>query len=106
MSSTTWSKSEKSIARRAFDAALRRELAEIMAGFKGKAATAKGPDDMWSVEQLLTTARRDIDFKYDYRYSRLVRVLGQLLREGRVQECDLHGLSEDKLADIRRVAAN
>ena len=61
---------------------------------------------MWAVEQYLSRAGRDVDAKYDYRYSRLVRVLGQLLREGRVQECDLHGLSEDKLADIRRVAAN
>ena len=83
---------------------MRRELAEIMAGFKGKAATAKGPDDMWSVEQFLTTARRDIDFKYDYRYSQLDLVFGRLLREGRIGERDLQGLSEEKLAYIRRVA--
>ena len=104
MSSTKWSESEKRIARRAFDAALQRELAEVMAEFKRRAATAKEPEDMWSVEQFLATARRDIDSKYDYRYSQLDLVFGRLLREGRILEGDLRGLSEDKLAYIRRVA--
>jgi len=59
---------------------------------------------MWSIQQFLATARRDIDFKYDYRYSQLDLVFGRLLREGRIGERDLQGLSEEKLACIRRVA--
>lgn len=104
MSSTNWSESDKRIARRVFDAALQRELAEVMGEFKRRAATAKEPEDMWSVEHFLASARRDIDSKYDYRYSQLDLVFGRLLREGRILEGDLHGLSEDKLAYIRRVA--
>lgn len=105
MSLTNWSALEKRIARRVFEAALKRELADIMAEFKRRAATAKEPEDMWSVEQFLATARRDIDSKYDYRYSQLELVFGRLLREGRIGEGDLQGLSEDKLAYIRRVAS-
>jgi len=105
MSSAKWSESEKRIARRVFDTALHNELAQLMAEFKQRAATAKEPEDMWSVEQFLATARRDIDSKYDYRYSQLDLVFGRLLREGRIEERDLHGLSEEKLAYIRRVAS-
>jgi hypothetical protein len=105
MSSTKWTDSEKRIARRVFDAALHRELAELMAEFKRRAAAATEPEDMWSIEQFLATARKDIDSKYDYRYSQLYLVFGRLLREGRIGERDLHGLSEDKLAYIRRIAS-
>jgi len=104
MSSTKWSESEKRIARRVFDTALHGELAELVAEFKRRAAAAKEPEDMWSIQQFLATARRDIDFKYDYRYSQLDLVFGRLLREGRIGERDLQGLSEEKLACIRRVA--
>ena len=105
MSSATWSESEKRIARRVFEAALHDELARILVEFKRRAATAQEPEDMWSVEQFLAAARRDIDARYDYRYSQLVSVFGALLRQGRIDERDLHGLSEDKLAAIRRVAS-
>ena len=50
------------------------------------------------------TSRAEIDAKYDYRYSQLIIVFGALLRQQRIQEDDLLGLSEEKLASIRRVA--
>jgi hypothetical protein len=100
-----WSDREKKIARRVFEAALTAELAEVMADFKAKAAAASEPDNMWSIQEHLFRARREIDQKYDYRYSQLLLVFGRLVREGRVQEADLAGLSEDKLAVIRRITS-
>ena len=105
MSETKWAESEKRIARRVFEAALQRELAAVMAEFKRRAATAKEPEDMWSTEQYLSHMRREIDSKYDYRYSQLTIVFGRLLREARIEEHELDGLSDDKLAHIRRVAS-
>jgi hypothetical protein len=104
MSTATWSHAEKRIARRVFEAALQRELADLMAEFKRRAAAAQEPDDIWSVQEFLATARRDVDSKYDYRYSQLEIAFGRLLREGRIEERDLQGLAEDRLAFIRRVA--
>jgi hypothetical protein len=105
MSTAQWSDSEKRIARRVFEAALQRELGEIMTEFKRLASAVKEPEGMWSVEQFLATARREVDSKYDYRYSQLEYVFGRLRREGRVAESDLQGLSEDKRSTIRRVAS-
>jgi len=99
-----WSTSEKKIARRVFDAALHRELAEILQTFKSMAASATDPESMWSTEEFLTKARREIDAKYDYRYSRLQSVFGRLLREGRITEEDISGLSESKMNFILRIA--
>jgi len=100
-----WSDSEKKIARRAFQAALDAELAETIADFKRCAMAVVTADELWKVEELLTRVRREIDEKYDYRYSQLAWVFGRLLREGRIQPDELEGLSEEKLEAIQRIAS-
>lgn len=99
-----WSDSEKKLARRVFQATVSAELQEIVVDFKRRAAAVTSPHEMWELEDYLRRRRTDIDRKYDYRYSQLILVFGQLLREKRIQEADLGGLSEDKLEEIRRVA--
>ena len=104
MNDLKWSESEKKLARRVFEAALQRELAEIMAEFKAKAERVTSPYDMWALQDYLRDKQRQIEAKYDYRYSQLIIVFGTLLYQKRIQEDDLLGLSEEKLASIRRVA--
>ena len=99
-----WSKSEKAIARTAFDAALKRELQEVMRKTKQMANQIKEPADVWELEHYLTERRKEIDRKYDYRYSQLTHVFGRLLHEGRVSEEELRGLREDKRKPIRSLA--
>jgi hypothetical protein len=96
-----WSEREKKIARGVYDAAVADELADIMADFKSRAAAVANPEDMWALERYLRERRRDIDQKYDFRYSQLIWVFGQLFREGRIREEQLAGLSERKLNAIR-----
>ena len=100
----TWSKSEKAIARTAFDAALKRELQEVMQEAKQMANQIKEPADAWELEHYLTERRKEINRKYDYRYSQLTHVFGRLLYEGRVSEEELGGLRKDKLKPIRSFA--
>jgi hypothetical protein len=100
-----WSAAEKQLARSVFEAALTAELAETMAEFKAKAAAVAEPQQMWALQQYLERKQREIDRKYDYRYSQLPWVFGQLVSEGRIQETELAGLSEEKLDSIRRVAS-
>jgi hypothetical protein len=99
-----WSKSEKAIARTVFDAALKRELQDVMQQAKQMANQIKEPADVWGLEHYLTERRQEIDRKYDYRYSQLTRVFGRLLHEGRVSEEELRGLRDDKLKSIRSLA--
>ncbi|MGB9232940.1 MAG: hypothetical protein WCC04_00875 [Terriglobales bacterium] len=100
----TWSKSEKAIARTAFDAALRRELHEVMQEAKRMVNEIQKPSDLWDLEHHLTQRRKEIDRKYDFRGSRLTEVLGRLLYEKRLTEEELRGLREDKLKSIRSFA--
>jgi hypothetical protein len=60
--------------------------------------------ELWELEHHLTQLRKDIDRKYDYRYSRLLQVFSDLVQEGRLDIADLRGLSEDKLRYIRQHA--
>ena len=105
MQHSTWTEAEKKIARRVFNAALQRELVQVMAEFKRRAAGASDPDDIWSVQEYLAETRRQIDTKYDFRYSQLLIVFGRLLRENRIEEGDLTGLSDEKLRYVRSVAS-
>ena len=96
-----WSRSERAIARRAFDAALRRELQGVIQKAKQMANQMKEAEDVWELERYLTQRRKDIDHRYDFRSSRLTRVFGALLCESRISEEELRGLREDKLKAIR-----
>lgn len=100
----TWSKSEKAIARTAFDAALGRELHEVIQRAKQMASEIQQSSDLWDLEHYLTERRKEIDRKYDYRYSQLTHVFGRLLHEKRLREEELRGLQEDKLKSIRSFA--
>ena len=99
-----WSRSEKVIARKAFDAALGRELHEVMQEAKKLASHIQQPSDLWDLENYLTQHRKEIDRKYEYKYSQLTHVFGRLLHEQRLREEDLLGLQEDKLKLIRSFA--
>src|ERR1700689_552621 len=103
-SDMTWSRLEKTIARKAFGAALKRELHELMQEAKEIAGQIKQPSDLWDLQEYLTQRRKEIDQKKNYRYSHLSQVFGKLLCETRVSEEELRGFSEDKLKAIRSFA--
>jgi hypothetical protein len=104
LSVSTIKQSPWRIARKAFDHALNQELQEVIQQAKQMAAEVKEPYELWELEQYLTQRRKEIDRKYDYRYSQLTLVFGKLLHEGRLGEQELRGLSGDKLEAIRSYA--
>jgi Photoprotection regulator fluorescence recovery protein len=101
MDQLRWSDAEKKIARRVFEKALQQELDEIIHKVKEMARNIKGPTDLWKMEDYLTRRRKDIDSTYDYRYSQLPLLFGQLVQKGQISLEDLHGLGEEKLAYVR-----
>ncbi len=105
MNDYQWSHREKAVCRKAFYAALEDELTSTITEFKTRVAAISTPDEMWAIEEFLRERRKEIDWKYDYRYSQLIRVFGHLLREGRISEEQLEGLADEKLERIRRIAS-
>src|ERR1017187_9756729 len=99
-----WSRAEKAIAGTAFDAALGRELHDVIQQAKKMASQIQQSSDLWDLDHYLTQLRKEIDRKYYYRYSHLTQVFGRLLYEKRLREEELRGLREDKLKPIRSVA--
>jgi len=99
-----WSHTEKGIARKAFQRALDREFQAVIRTAKEMAGKIEQPTDLWDLESYLTQSRKEIDRKYDYRYSVLTDVFGKLVREGRLSEEELQGLGEDKLESVRSYA--
>jgi hypothetical protein len=85
-SDQSWSRSEKTAARQAYDAALKRELQEVMQEARRMASKINRPTDVWDLEQYLTERREEIDRKYVFRPSELTRVFGRLLHENRITE--------------------
>ena len=105
MSFDKWSAAEKKIARRAFDAALTKEFAELNDQLKAMTAKLATPADTWDMHHYLSGRLRDIERKYDYRYSQLIVVFGHLLRESWIDEKDIEGLAAEKIEAIRHIAS-
>jgi len=105
MNEINWSKSEKVIARRAFDTAYKRECDAIITKLKEMVVKAKEPDDIWQIHNYLTEQREAIDEKYDYRYSILISVFARVLNEGWLRQTDLEELGEKKIEEIRKIAS-
>jgi Photoprotection regulator fluorescence recovery protein len=99
-----WSAKEKLAARRAFNMALDRELAAVTQEVKQRAERIKEASDLWEMETWLTGQRERIDGTFDFRYSVLARVFATLVRERRLSLDELHGLAQEKLDTIERLA--
>ena len=101
-----WSPSEKNVARQAFDQALQREFEAVIRETKRLAAGIQQPSELWELEHYLRERRKEIDSRYDYRYSVLPFVFADLIRTGRLTEEELDGVSEEKLAHIHYLASH
>lgn len=99
-----WSPAEKTVARRAFDLALSRELESVICEARERATRITEPSELWELERWLGERRRRIDRTFDYRYSVLPLVFANLLRDGKITEEDLRGLAPGKLDGIRYMA--
>lgn len=103
--SLKWSAKEKSVARRAFDRALKLELDDVLREAKDRVSRIEEASELWELERWLTQRRQQIDREFDFRYSVLPYVFARLLRESRLIDDDFQGLSQDKLGLIRQLAA-
>src|SRR6266568_3543068 len=100
-----WSSAEKKIARAAFDAALERERAAVRRHVEGILQSSPGSAEIWHVRDYLNEQAREIDAKYDYRYSVLIDVLAQLIAQGWLTVDELAGLHSEKLHLIKQASA-
>ena len=104
MNNLKWSQKEKLISRAAYNKAYRNECDDIIKTVRQKANILSEPKGIWELEDYLYEKRREIDNKYDYRYSVLIFVFGQLVKEGWINMKDLEGLGKDKLERIQSIA--
>lgn len=72
MGTSEWSKSEKEIARQAFNLAYIRECKSIEEELRRRVSELQDPKGLWGIHDYLSEKRRDTDRKYDYRYSVLL----------------------------------
>jgi hypothetical protein len=79
-----WSRSEKAIVGKAFDAALERQIHGVTQEAKRMATPIKQSLDLWNLEYYLTERRKQINCRYEHRSSQLTLVFGRLLYECRV----------------------
>ncbi len=105
MGASEWSKSEKEIARQAFDLAYIRECKSIEEELRRMVRELRDPKGLWSIHAYLTEKLRETDREYDYRYSVLPFVFARFLHKGWITIEDLKGLSEDKIEAIKRIGA-
>ncbi|HEX8522454.1 MAG TPA: hypothetical protein VF669_09370 [Tepidisphaeraceae bacterium] len=102
MNEIRWSAAEKKVARAAFERAHERELSAVRAEVQGMLRNEKDDGVVWRVESYLREKRREMNEKYDYRYSVLMFLFMRLYSDGYVTDEDLVGLRAEKVERIRR----
>lgn len=105
MEGFVWSPAEKKVAHAAFEAALARECGAIKREVEAMLKRSTDPAEIWRVHDYLSKKRREVDQKYDFRYSVLTSVLGRLFAEGWVKEVEVGTLKPEKIEQIKRSAS-
>jgi len=105
MNDIKWSKSEKTIARQAFEKAYQLECKHFIKKLKEKTAKLEKPEDILELQNYLDKREKEIAQKYDYRYSVLVLVFAQLLKQGWIEKDDLNGLDAGKILQIESLVS-
>lgn len=100
-----WSNTEKILARQAYDRAYERECTKIFDKVQEMLSYIEDPKEIWKVDDYLRKKRREMDAKYDYKYSMLIIIFGKLMKEGLIVDSDINDLSRDKIDSIKRIAS-
>jgi len=98
----SWSKSKKKHARELFDLALEREYKVLIEEINTKKITSH--DEVWELRDRLNQKAKEMDRKYDYRYSQLIFVFAELVREGYLSFEELNILGKEKSDEIKKMA--
>ena len=99
----TWSAIEKKAARAAFDLALARELKATRQKAEAILRNSSDDQEIWRLHDYLDEKRREIDQKYDYRYSVLMLVFPRLVSEGWLNVDELAGIGTEKVDVINKL---
>ncbi|MCB2182148.1 MAG: hypothetical protein KQH63_09000 [Desulfobulbaceae bacterium] len=95
-----WSKTEKKIARKAFDLAYDRKCQEIIEQIKRRKLSTG--EDIWKLGSYIHKQQKEIDRLFDYRYSQLVLVFAILIKKKLLSLEDLAGLNDEKIDIINK----
>jgi hypothetical protein len=101
----TWSPKQKKAARAAFDLAIEREVKSIRDHVQAMLGAMTEDRMVWKVEDYLSEKRREVDQKYDYRYSVLMWVFPRLVAEGWLKIEELSDIGEEKVEVLRMLTS-
>ena len=96
-----WTPAEKKAAHAAFEGALSRERAAIRRDIEAMLRGSNDGTEIWAIRDFLNAKGRDLDQKYDFRYSVLIGVFARLMAEGWLTHEDVADLDMAKQGLIR-----
>jgi hypothetical protein len=92
-----WSKTEKQIAKKAFEKAYEQECSDLAEKIRSRAEKIKEPADIWHLKDFVNKRVRENGNRYDYRYSVLILVFAGLIKDRWLNLEDLRGLGQEKI---------
>ncbi len=95
---TTWTKSQKKVAKELYNLAREREYAGLIEQIQSTEITIA--DDVWRLREMLNRKAREMDEKYIYRYSRIILLFARLVNEGYLHIEELKKLGDEKYRRI------
>jgi len=95
---------EIQIIEQVFQTAHQRETSALIAHVRDRSASITELNDLWSLHDLLSTKRHEIDGKYSFNETSYVFDFASLIKEGWVSLEDLKGLNSGTLSKISALA--
>ena len=96
----SWTDSEQTIARAAFETAYNRAVMQLVASVQSKASNLGDVSSVWALHDFLSIERHTIEGRFDFRLEGILFVFASLVKDELLQLQELEGLTADKLAKI------
>lgn len=100
MSKIQLSEAENNLVRQAFQTAYQRETSALIEMVRDRSATITKLEDLWSLHDLLSTKRYEIDGKYTFDSNTFIFDFASLIKAGWLAIEDLKGLNPTILSKI------
>ena len=100
VSKSKLSATEEKIAKKALQKAYKREISALMNDVRDRANSLNKIENLWYLQDLLSTKRYEIDGKYVYNFYSIVFDFAKLINENWLTIEDFQGLSSEMLSKI------
>ena len=97
-----WTKAEKELARELFQTIRKREFEKLTLDIQNKSSIIENENDIWNLREFLNEKEKEMDSKYDFRYSVLIDQFIFFINDSLLSLDEISSFSKEKKDKITK----